>query len=51
MTKAKRQVLLKPQVLERAKDMETGDKTVWITAGAGDIDQLVNPLTQLLLEK
>jgi UDP-N-acetylmuramate--alanine ligase len=51
MTKAKRQVLLKPQVLERAKDMETGDKTLWITAGAGDIDELVNPLTQLLLEK
>lgn len=51
MTKAKRQVLLKPQVLERAKEMETGDKTVWITAGAGDIDELVNPLTQLLLAK
>lgn len=45
------QIMKKQEVLERATKMKPGDQTVWITAGAGDIDELVNPLTQILKDK
>jgi len=51
MTRAKRQILQKQEVMERAKAFPAGDKTVWITAGAGDIDELVKPLTEILKDK
>jgi len=51
MTKAKRQILQKQEVLDRAGAVPAGDKTVWITAGAGDIDELVKPLTEILKDK
>jgi UDP-N-acetylmuramate--alanine ligase len=51
MVKAKRQILQKQDVLDRAGAVQAGEKTVWITAGAGDIDELVKPLTEKLKEK
>ncbi len=49
MVKARRQILQKSEVLERAA--LPGEKTIWITAGAGDIDELVKPLTEMLKGK
>jgi hypothetical protein len=51
MIKAPRKIMQKQEVLDRAGSVSAGDQTVWITAGAGDIDELVNPLTELLKEK
>src|ERR1700676_4889420 len=48
MGKAKRQILNKQQVLDWARTILQEDKILLITAGAGDIDELVNPLTELL---
>jgi hypothetical protein len=41
----------KSEVLERAASVLPGEKTIWITAGAGDIDELVRPLTETLKGK
>jgi UDP-N-acetylmuramate--alanine ligase len=51
MVKARRQILQKSEVLERAASVLPGEKTIWITAGAGDIDELVKPLTETLKGK
>jgi UDP-N-acetylmuramate--alanine ligase len=51
MVHAPAQIMQKQEVLERARAMQPGNKTVWITAGAGDIDELVFPLTQILKDK
>jgi UDP-N-acetylmuramate--alanine ligase len=51
MTKASGQIMQKQEVLNRAASALVGDQTVWITAGAGDIDEMVNPLTEILKEK
>jgi len=51
MVKARRQILQKSEVLEKAAAVLPGEKTVWITAGAGDIDELVKPLTEILKER
>jgi UDP-N-acetylmuramate--alanine ligase len=51
MVKAPVQIMRKQEVLERAKSVPVGERTIWITAGAGDIDELVNPLTEILKVK
>ena len=51
MVKAKRQILNKQEVLARAGIIQPDEKILFITAGAGDIDELVNPLTELLKTK
>jgi hypothetical protein len=51
MNKAEAQLRSKNEVLDLAKKVKTGEQTVWITAGAGDIDELVNPLTHILENK
>src|SRR5664279_2861725 len=51
MVRAPGQIMQKQQLLERAAAVKPGDQTVWITAGAGDIDELVKPLTEILKGK
>jgi UDP-N-acetylmuramate--alanine ligase len=51
MVKAQARLISKKEVLERAEKVKPGDQTVWITAGAGDIDELTAPLTQILKYK
>ena len=51
MDKARARIKSKTEVLDLAKKVKPGDQTVWITAGAGDIDELVKPLTQILENK
>jgi UDP-N-acetylmuramate--alanine ligase len=51
MTKAKKRILEKKGIIEWARTIQPTEKTVLITAGAGDIDQLVQPLTELLKTK
>jgi UDP-N-acetylmuramate--alanine ligase len=51
MVKARRNILQKSEVLEKAAAVLPGEQTVWITAGAGDIDELVKPLTEILKGK
>ena len=51
MTKAKKKMLDKKGVLEWAQAIQPAEKSVLITAGAGDIDELVKPLTELLKTK
>jgi UDP-N-acetylmuramate--alanine ligase len=51
MVKAKRQILNKEEVLAMAAAIAPGEKMVLITAGAGDIDELVKPLSELLKAK
>ena len=48
MDKAKKQMLNKQEVLVWAGTIQPNEKMVLITAGAGDIDELVKPLTELL---
>jgi UDP-N-acetylmuramate--alanine ligase len=48
MTKAKKRMLDKKGIMEWAKSVQPAEKSVLITAGAGDIDELVKPLTELL---
>ena len=51
MGNEKKQILQKQEVLDRARQVPAGEKAVWITAGAGDIDELVNPLTEIFKDK
>jgi UDP-N-acetylmuramate--alanine ligase len=51
MVKVKGQVLSKQEVLARAVKIQPEEKIILITAGAGDIDELVKPLTDLLKTK
>ncbi len=48
MTKAKKKMLDKKGIMEWAGAIQPAEKSVLITAGAGDIDELVKPLTELL---
>ncbi|HZK65688.1 MAG TPA: UDP-N-acetylmuramate--L-alanine ligase [Puia sp.] len=48
MTIADKQILDKKQVLEQVKKIKGKEKLLLITAGAGDIDTLVKPLTDLV---
>lgn len=51
MRKAERQILSKKDVLAFARSIQPKEKILLITAGAGDIDELVKPLTELLRTK
>lgn len=51
MVKAERQILSKKEVLVYAGSIQSKEKILVITAGAGDIDELVKPLTELLKTK
>jgi UDP-N-acetylmuramate--alanine ligase len=51
MTKGKASILDKQQVLDRARSIQPKEKILMITAGAGDIDELVEPLTNILKSK
>jgi UDP-N-acetylmuramate--alanine ligase len=51
MVKAKKQILNKQEVLHWAGSIQPEEKIVLITAGAGDIDELVKPITDLLKTK
>ncbi len=51
MVRVKGQVMSKQEVLARASTVQADEKILFITAGAGDIDELVTPLTDILKEK
>ena len=51
MVRVKGQIMSKQEVLDSAGKIEQGKKILLITAGAGDIDELVKPLTDLLKTK
>jgi UDP-N-acetylmuramate--alanine ligase len=51
MKKAKRRILDKQQVLAWASTIQPEEKILLITAGAGDIDELVKPLTDVFTTK
>jgi UDP-N-acetylmuramate--alanine ligase len=51
MGNSSKQVLDKKGVLDRVMRVHPEDKILLITAGAGDIDELVKPITDLLLSK
>jgi len=51
MVKVKGQIMSKQEVLDGVGKIEQGKKILLITAGAGDIDELVKPLTDLLKTK
>ncbi len=51
MKKADGRILSKTEVLAWAASIQPEEKILLITAGAGDIDELVNPLTLLLNKK
>ena len=44
-------LLKKEELLDYLKELELGDKEIFITLGAGDIDRLVGPIAELLTEK
>ena len=51
MVKADKQILSKEEVMAYAASVQPKDKILLITAGAGDIDELVKPLTEILKAK
>jgi UDP-N-acetylmuramate--alanine ligase len=51
MVKAEKQILTKQEVLARVASIQPNEKILLITAGAGDIDELVKPLTEILMSK
>ncbi len=51
MVKTERQILNKKDLLAFADNIRPEEKILLITAGAGDIDELVKPLTELLKAK
>jgi len=51
MVKATAKIMQPEEVLELAGNSPTGERCVWITAGAGNIDELVKPLTDILNRK
>jgi UDP-N-acetylmuramate--alanine ligase len=51
MERAERQIMNKKEVLNWVGSLQPEEKMVLITAGAGDIDELVNPITDLLKAK
>jgi UDP-N-acetylmuramate--alanine ligase len=51
MVKAEKQILTKQEVLARVASIQPNENILLITAGAGDIDELVKPLTEILKPK
>ena len=51
MEKAKAQILDKQEVLAWTRTIQPQEKILLITAGAGDIDELVKPITDSLNTK
>jgi UDP-N-acetylmuramate--alanine ligase len=51
MREVRGEILSKPEVLERARKIRGGEPVLFITAGAGDIDELIIPLTDILKTK
>jgi UDP-N-acetylmuramate--alanine ligase len=51
MVKAKAQILDKQEVLDWTRTIQPQEKILLITAGAGDIDELVKPITDSLNKK
>ncbi|HEV3251227.1 MAG TPA: UDP-N-acetylmuramate--L-alanine ligase [Puia sp.] len=51
MVKAEKQILNKQEVLAYVASIQPKEKLLLITAGAGDIDELVKPLTEILKTK
>ncbi|HEV3221904.1 MAG TPA: UDP-N-acetylmuramate--L-alanine ligase [Puia sp.] len=51
MVKAVKQILTKQEVLAYVASIQPKEKLLLITAGAGDIDELVKPLTEILKTK
>ena len=44
-------LLKKGELMDYLKGLELGDKEVFVTVGAGDIDRFVEPIKELLYEK
>ena len=51
VTAPEKMLIRKEELLECLKDDVLGEKEVFVTLGAGDIDRLVGPLAELLTEK
>ena len=51
MVNATAKIMQPEEVLELAANSPAGERCVWITAGAGNIDELVKPLTDILKRK
>ncbi len=51
IVKADKQILSREKVLAYAASVQPKDKILLITAGAGDIDELIKPLTEILKAK
>ncbi len=51
MVKTKKRILNKKEVLEEVADLKRDEKILLITAGAGDIDELIKPITESLTTK
>ena len=51
ITASSKILLKKEELLDYLKEQELGDKEIFITLGAGDIDRLVGPIAELLTEK
>jgi len=51
MRDVKGQIMTKKEVLARAERIQPEENILFITAGAGDIDELIKPLTELLRTK
>lgn len=44
-------LLKKEELMDYMKELEIGEKEVFVTVGAGDIDRFVGPIGELLREK
>ena len=51
VTAPEKMLIRKEELLDSLKDEALGEKEVFVTLGAGDIDRLVGPLAELLTEK
>jgi UDP-N-acetylmuramate--alanine ligase len=51
VTAPEKVLISKEELLGYVRGLDLGNKEVFVTLGAGDIDRLVGPLAQLLTEK
>ena len=51
VTAPEKVLLKKGELMDYLKGLELGDKEVFVTVGAGDIDRFVEPIKELLYEK
>jgi UDP-N-acetylmuramate--alanine ligase len=51
VTAPEKVLISKEELLGYVRGLDLGDKEVFVTLGAGDIDRLVGPLAHLLTEK